>query len=92
MIDTHKVKWTLSESEEAVIQWLTDNDFSGEVTRQCMSKLILSTEKNGVSLEMSIPDTLSMDNVPSFVAQFNRLYEMQIELEHLRAEKRQMGG
>ena len=84
MIDTSKIKWDLSDAEKAVFSWLNENGFTGEVKRQYQTKIKVTIEKQGVSMEIDIPSSLAMDTVESYLVRLERDFSMTCELYALR--------
>lgn len=84
MVNTSKIKWDLSEAEKAVFKWLNDNEFTGEVKRQYQTKIKCIVEKEGVSTEVDIPSSLTMDTVSDWLIRFEKDFKMQRELYELR--------
>ncbi len=82
MIDISNAKWSFSKEENYAIEWFNKNGFSGKITKQYITKTIFEISKNGVTDRFELPQDLK--NIPRYMEQFNRNWEIFCELQQLR--------
>ena len=92
MIDITNAKWDLSKEEKSVIKWLDDNEYTGKILKQYVSKTVFEISKDGITDNFELPQGIDFKQIKSYMEQFQKNWNMLCELKKLRQMKNQVNN
>ena len=86
MIDISKAKWELSKEEKFAVKWFEAHGFSGELTKQFLSKTVFTVSKDGISDTMELMQGFEGINIAKYMEQYMNSFSLKRELIKLRKQ------
>ena len=85
MIDISKAQWEFSKEDKYIFDWFEQNGFDAVLEKQCISKLIVTVSKDGVTDKVSFPS--GKYDVKGYMELYGKQFELLCKLQSFQVEK-----